>query len=159
MYLPSTLIFRHCGLPRSVFCVFRGILAVPLTFLSDFKETWIFSTDFSKNFSNIEFDENPSLWGPVVPCGLAYRRTDMMMPVGACCYFAKSAHNLYVLPTCCLTLILLTWRTWWAPNNTSKWQMGFNLAFKGLSHAYNSWNKQYIYIYIYIYIELTARSL
>jgi len=32
----------------------------------------------------------------------------------------------------CLTLILLTWRKWWAPNNASKWQMGFNSAFKGL---------------------------
>jgi hypothetical protein len=32
-----------------------------------------------------------------------------------------------------LTLILLTWRIWWAPNNASKWQMGFNSAFKGLS--------------------------
>jgi hypothetical protein len=31
-----------------------------------------------------------------------------------------------------LTLILLTWRIWRAPNNASKWQMGFNLAFKGL---------------------------
>jgi len=29
-------------------------------------------------------------------------------------------------------LILLTWRIWWAPNNASKWQMGFNSAFKGL---------------------------
>jgi len=34
--------------------------------------------------------------------------------------------------TCKLTLTLLKWRIWWAPNNTSKWQMGFNLAFKGL---------------------------
>jgi len=31
-----------------------------------------------------------------------------------------------------LTLNLLTWRIWWAPNNASKWQMGFNPAFKGL---------------------------
>jgi hypothetical protein len=31
-----------------------------------------------------------------------------------------------------LTLILLTWRIWWVPNNASKWQMGFNSAFKGL---------------------------
>jgi len=23
-----------------------------------------------------------------------------------------------------LTLILLTWRIWWAPNNASRWQMG-----------------------------------
>ena len=28
-----------------------------------------------------------------------------------------------------LTLILLTWRIWWAPNNASRWQMGFNSAF------------------------------
>jgi len=27
-----------------------------------------------------------------------------------------------------LTLILLTWRIWWAPNNASRWQMGFNSA-------------------------------
>jgi hypothetical protein len=32
-----------------------------------------------------------------------------------------------------LTLILLTWRIWWAPNNASKWQMGFNSVFKGLN--------------------------
>jgi len=31
-----------------------------------------------------------------------------------------------------LTLIELTWRIWWAPNNASKWQMGFNSAFKEL---------------------------
>jgi hypothetical protein len=31
-----------------------------------------------------------------------------------------------------LTLILLMWRIWRAPNNASKWQMGFNLAFEGL---------------------------
>ena len=31
-----------------------------------------------------------------------------------------------------LTLILLTWRIWWAPNNASKWQLGINSAFKGL---------------------------
>ena len=33
-----------------------------------------------------------------------------------------------------LTLILLTWRIWWAPNNASSWQMGFNSAFKGLKY-------------------------
>jgi hypothetical protein len=32
-----------------------------------------------------------------------------------------------------LTLILLTWRIWRAPNNASKWQIGFNSAFKGLN--------------------------
>jgi len=31
-----------------------------------------------------------------------------------------------------LTLILLTWSIGWARNNASKWQTGFNFAFKGL---------------------------
>jgi hypothetical protein len=31
-----------------------------------------------------------------------------------------------------LTPILLMWRIWWAPNNASRWQMGFNSVFKGL---------------------------
>ena len=26
----------------------------------------------------------------------------------------------------------LTWKMWWTPNNASRWQMGFNTAFKGL---------------------------
>ena len=36
-----------------------------------------------------------------------------------------------------LTLILLMWRIWWAPNNASRWQMGFSSAFKGLNS--NQW--------------------
>jgi len=39
-------------------------------------------------------------------------------------YFRSSRSNL--------TLILLMWKIWWAPNNASKWQMGFISAFKGL---------------------------
>jgi hypothetical protein len=35
-----------------------------------------------------------------------------------------------------LTLSLLTWKIWWAPNNASKWQMGFNFAFKGFKKSY-----------------------
>jgi len=31
-----------------------------------------------------------------------------------------------------LTLNPLTWRIWWAPNNASRWQIGFNSAFVGL---------------------------
>ena len=31
-----------------------------------------------------------------------------------------------------LPLNPLTWKIWWAPNNASRWQMGFNSAFKGL---------------------------
>ena len=36
-----------------------------------------------------------------------------------------------------LTLTLLTWRIWWAPNNASRWQMGFNSAFKVLIYCIN----------------------
>jgi hypothetical protein len=28
------------------------------------------------------------------------------------------------------------WRIWWAPNNASKWQMGFNLVFIGLKWTF-----------------------
>ena len=41
--------------------------------------------------------------------------------------FLKSFEKIQVS----LTLILLTWRIWWAPNSASRWQMGFNSAFKG----------------------------
>jgi hypothetical protein len=33
-----------------------------------------------------------------------------------------------------LTLIMLTWKIRWAPNNASRWQVGFNSAFRGLNH-------------------------
>ena len=36
-----------------------------------------------------------------------------------------------------LTLILLTWKIWWTPNNASKLKMGFNSAFKGLNAELN----------------------
>ena len=38
-----------------------------------------------------------------------------------------------------LTLILLTWRKWWAPNNASKQHMGFNSGFKGLITCLYVW--------------------
>ena len=38
-----------------------------------------------------------------------------------------------MITSCLLTLILLTWTIWRAPTNASKWRMGFNLAFKGLT--------------------------
>ena len=59
-----------------------------------------------------------------------------------CIYTHTYIHNRYVHSHLCacvsfarkgwLTLILLTWRTRWAPNNARKWQTGFNSAFKGL---------------------------
>ena len=52
---------------------------------------------------------------------------------------AESKHENQIAPSPTtvkkkgLTLYLLTWRIWWAPNNGSKGQMGFNSAFKGLN--------------------------
>jgi len=43
------------------------------------------------------------------------------MDVNRCCEFNH------------LTLTLLMWRIWRAPNIASKWRMGFSLAFKGLN--------------------------
>jgi len=47
-----------------------------------------------------------------------------------------------------LTLILITWRIWWAPNNASKWQKGFNSAFKGLKGRVTSLNFNESYEFI-----------
>ena len=51
------------------------------------------------------------------------------------CFFWSEEIMFAICPTIFdkpLALILLTWRIWWAPNNASRWQMGFNSAFKGL---------------------------
>jgi len=46
----------------------------------------------------------------------------------------KSRLDLLLVPVLMLlhnlTLNLLTWRKWWASNNASRWQMGFDSAFK-----------------------------
>ena len=74
-----------------------------------------------------------SLWGSEPPSpkpdpcpplpGPSSRPVPCPGPI-ASCPFCELRHQL--------TLILLTWRIWWAPNNASKWQVGFNSAFKGL---------------------------
>ena len=57
---------------------------------------------------------------------------------------APYIHDISCLKVNNLTLILLTWRKWWAPNNASKELMGFNSGFKGLkkmeifSNVYNN---------------------
>ena len=46
-------------------------------FLSDINGTWVFSTDFSKKYSNIKFNENPSSVSRVVPCGQTGGQSDL----------------------------------------------------------------------------------
>jgi len=61
--------------------------------------------------------------------------------MSSCCkldtlYICMHCHYIgSCLQLCHLTLTLLTWRIWWA-NNANKWQMGFNLAFKGLKQCH-----------------------
>ena len=62
-----------------------------------------------------------------------------------------------------LSIILKTWRIWWAPNNVCKWRMGFNSSFKGYecegsppwSHTDNSCSDPFTAgAYIFIAIPL-----
>jgi len=53
----------------------------------------------------------------------------------------KKAYNVFILICyAVLILILLTWRIWWATNNTSRCEMGFNSAFKG-SKCFFLWSR------------------
>ena len=66
---------------------------------------------------------------------------------------APYIYNISSLRVNDLTLILLTWSKWWTPNNATKWQMGFNSAFKGLIfqtwwNNLNIW-KQIIRMFVY----------
>ena len=54
------------------------------------------------------------------------------------CNFNTSTCRLINMSVMTLTLTLLTWRIWWAPNNASKWQMEFNSAFKWLNRLKNA---------------------
>ena len=53
----------------------------------------------------------------------------------------------------CLILILLTWKIWRAHNNASKWQMGFNSAFKRVNFC------MLCIFLIYIQQDVTLHSL
>ena len=54
----------------------------------------------------------------------------LLLHLVGCLYYLYFIIILDLLNHLNLTLILLTWRIWWAPNNASKWHMGFNSALK-----------------------------
>jgi len=64
------LILRRTEWDKKKICT--GLRVKCPVFLYTFNETWIFSTDFSKN---IKFHENPSSVSPAVPCRLKNRQT------------------------------------------------------------------------------------
>jgi hypothetical protein len=47
------------------------------------------------------------------------------------CFMPSPCHPFLFIA---LTLILLKWKIWWASNNASRWQMGFNSEFKCSVH-------------------------
>jgi hypothetical protein len=65
---------------------------------------------------------------------------------------------LYLYFTFYLTLNPLTWKIWWAPNNASRWKMGFNSAFKGLIaycaiSCYSNMNTLLLFVWIHFCTE------
>jgi len=89
------------------------------------------------------------MWRDIVPCFQDGRGTQWSYPstehgdsryLGNTGTFAlgytlpyPGAVFVLVIAMRTLTLTLLTWRIWLGRNNASKWQMGFNLMFKGLN--------------------------
>jgi len=69
------------------------------------------------------------------------RQTELQLNVWQMC---EMLNIMFLWLLSLLTLILLMWRIWWAPNNASKWQMGCNLAFKRLPSICTStgWRKK-----------------
>jgi hypothetical protein len=60
----------------------------------------------------------------------ATRAQAMLWWQGPPCHRSETFLRGLILVRLLLTVILLTWRIWWAPNNASRWHMGFNLAIK-----------------------------
>jgi len=73
--------------------------------------------------SNTQCRHAPEEW--IAPCN---GWVDAHFKFRRLCVCSSSVNSLNAE----LTLILLTWRIWWA-NNASKWQMGFSSAFKRLN--------------------------
>ena len=86
--------------------------------------------------SGIDLREIPAcsrmLWKPRKCSLIPMEEESVERLVATCCLSGGWKEEGLLLP---LTLTLLMWRIWWPPTSASKWQMGFNSAFKGLKHS------------------------
>jgi len=110
---------NHMSVTTSVyqFSIFLEVLNI---FLLLVHRKWYLWTHWTYRWTltQTNFDDSGSEDYCIVEC-------DAMQSGG---YYQNKCCQIPVI----LTLILLMWRIGWAPNNASRWQMGFNLAFKGL---------------------------
>jgi hypothetical protein len=79
-------------------------------------------------------------------------------------YLSGLSYILNLFRRVVLTLILLTWRIWWAPNNASRRQMRFNSAFKGLifwhrSFTFNSNHQRDATVFQFIILTFVYGSI
>ena len=72
---------------------------------------------------------------PALPVSRENIKVRKLFELPSCVYIYIGVSSVH-LHIYALTLYLLMWRIWSAPNNASKGQMGFNLAFKGLIIVY-----------------------
>ena len=142
LIIPAFVIFYVGSLvPLFPRCCFRPLLDSYVT--SSLKSrTYFYYTVITVSHSTIKLftSQCRSQW----PRGLRRRsaaarllRSWVRTPPGA--WMLKSVYSAVRTGSlnkavCALSLTVspLTWKIWWAPNNASKWQMGFNSAFKGL---------------------------
>ena len=115
--------------------LYSGLHVKQPLFLSDFNETWIFCTDVRKilililillTWSIWWAPNNARKWQMEFNSALKGFQPLFLSDFNETWIFCTDVRKILIL-----TLILLTWSIWWAPNNARKWRMGFNSAFKG----------------------------
>jgi hypothetical protein len=89
--------------------------------------TWVVRKLHQCPLSRVGFRADTLIWHCSFDCYITRRLK------GLDGWFLHTLEGKWVGYLRILTLILLTWKIWWAQNNASRWQMGFNSAFKELS--------------------------
>ena len=133
METQKLVLFALSGSYKTIYTV-KSIYSLKCeTLLSDFNKICFFSTEFGRS-PQYQISQKFVQWNPGW-----YMRTERRRD-GRAVSYDEAKSILRCLCEHALTLILLTWRIWWAPNNASRWQMGFTSAFKGLKKRLGGWD-------------------